>query len=1112
LKNRNLQPATIGPFTGGINRSIAREHLPPTDLFQGTGVYMPSAGSLTGCYERDFYQGTSPTAATAFDVFPDAAATLAASRHVPLRVIYWPDDGKLWQLYSKNAAGTTSIRRQGTDREYGTYGATACVYLGYLILCGANQQALAIHSDYSANRAATITAATYTSATGVVSAVTFGAKAFANLIVGDIWELANGSRYAITAVGAATFTVASGLGTITTAGSVVERFRPIRLGSVYDNGQGVGTIPADVALTAGSKSVTVSDTGDWTGTAGMTAGQYITFSQNRPSWSRVAMHNRSYKIASIDSATTLTLEDAFEGAYTGTLYTCRVATTALEIALPCVYKEVLHAAGADSDFSGTGQGNENVMYNAGWDGTSYVSDINDFMYWNLDGTSQPMGLNFGAIQRLVPLENRMIIGLQNGIMDASGTPPIVPTTTTMLSLRTISDGLGFTTYDSVCVGPDFQTIYFGSPDGTFRIFSTDVESIDNDIRNHELYTKSHQYAAFYNGCIYFTDATDDFTRTGLTPASSTLYAIRAAHTERRQYAAIWILHLQTGKWTVTQRLGRGTGTGSGGTHANLAYQPLYIPGLHGGICNPYRGDLTETESLLIGALRVRADDDGDAGFVLLNFASTGAVQSMDSSSVLSRTIVDQNWATDGVAPYLSEIGPSFTSADANVTVTTNVIYPTFLSNGFYYGLALALIGDSPTTIIETTLAVAPSGTSYCELWINDAGGPVTGTGYRIGPTANVQLYSVVAGTPTVIDTVAYTPRNGDVLQVHRTSTTIALYINGTLVQSSTGLDPIGDAEVRVYMVSATVSTNVGFGPVTVFANAGVLSTYHHAQEIIPGGQLVPGGQKKRPRQLAVYGQASRTTDLNPSLMSPAVSQESSDYGETMSRNLVSYPAPTRNRQGERILANVNGGAGNQALTVALGTTGDVQLLGPASGSLLGTSSALTENIDYLSVFVCPTFSDENSRIFTTQKLHIIAKVTANYSNRKPRMRLYDSARAVLATGYLAPLTASDGDSVISYTTPNTWMMYTAWLDSEITLVAGDTYYIGIDSVDGTGTPAGALTVMTCDSGTSYTLSGTTLTPLATGGMAVSASHQVGGINCMPSIATVDVDYLILGDR
>jgi hypothetical protein len=666
LKNQRLQTLDFGPFNGGINRSVAKDKLGPNELYDAVGVYLNERGNLSGCYES----------ASNVITFTDAAITATGQKKIPLRSIYWQDDGKIWQLLSQDYAGATSIRRQSTDREYDNYDATAVVYLGYLILCGSGEQTLALHKDFVANRSVTMSAFTYTSATGVVSAVTYTVGSSQSIIVGDIWEV-NGSRYAITAVkpgwggtaftytsgtgvvsaitfnsdsaighvgvgdvvslngtnatvasvnrsggtftvqsglgaiasgnfsSAASFTVASGLGTINSGSATIERYRPIRLGSAYAS---TGT----VTVTAGSRQVTGSGTAFLSDTP---AGTYITFSDSgSTNWSKDDIHPRSYKIATVTSNTVLTLEDEFEGTtYSDTPFTgnlsgdaYRVATTALQVNLPFVYKERLFGVGTTASTT-------NTFYMAGWPGTtSVVSDIYDFMWWDTDATQNTIGLNQGAIIRGVGLEDRCVLFLQNGIHEMRGDPPVDASLGSDLSFSQIAEGTGLSAYDALDVGPDRQSIFFGSPDGMFRLYGNILEPIDEKIRNHELYTTNMQWAAYHDNKVYFTDGTDSYTR-----------ATSAFDHDgyRQQFAAIWILDLLSGSWTVTQRL-RSDGL-----------IPLHSPHFAGGVHNPYRGDLTNAEVLMVPV---------PGGFVSLN----------------NRAI---NYGDDSVIPHSVTIVPPPTS-------------------------------------------------------------------------------------------------------------------------------------------------------------------------------------------------------------------------------------------------------------------------------------------------------------------------------------------------------------------------------------------------------------------------------------------------------------------
>lgn len=605
-----MKPTRIsfGPWRKGINRAVAKPALGRDELWDAVGVYQDEIGSLQGCFET----------ANKVIEFPDSSETVTGKKKVPLRVIHFPEDGAVWQLYSKdyqttNTTASTSVRRQGTDREYADYPATGVVYSGFLILCGDGQQALAIHRDWSCNRTVVITSATYTDGTGVVSAITFAAGELENLIVGDIVELADGARHAVTAVdhSGGTFTIASGLGSISLASATVERFRPIRLGAAYYEEHGT------VAVTNGSKTVTLSSTNQ------LQANQYITFAgigddAANPvvTWSKANMDYRSYKISSVSSGTQIILEDAYEGA-TSTQSSCRAATEALLVALPFVYGGRLCAVGANS----ASGGDYNVIYWSGFPGqaspTVLDNDIFDFMYWDVTNAFYPVGNNEGAIQRVVPQDNRMVVFLQNGIYVVRNTLPVDAALGSDLADSQIAPGLGATTYDGVEVAPD-NIIYFASPDGLFRLYGTTIEPIDRKIRNHELYTNGMQWAAYYEGRIYFTDGEDDPHRV-VGPVNGFL-GIRA------QYAVTWILDLTNGEWTCNQRV---TASELPTNQANHDYRPIYPLGYHGGIFAPYRGALAVDEQLLVavpgGLARMNYADDKQGADYSLIYAHAGRV-------------------------------------------------------------------------------------------------------------------------------------------------------------------------------------------------------------------------------------------------------------------------------------------------------------------------------------------------------------------------------------------------------------------------------------------------------------------------------------------------------
>lgn len=593
------QRILYGPWFKGINRAVSKDKLGLDELYEACGVYMDSRGALNSCFESAA-DVASFTQVAGWNYGAESAQGIGG-KDVPFRVIYWPDDGKIWQLYSSNYTGTSAVRRQDTDRIFATVPATAVAYRGYLILCGDGQQTLAVHASYSADTASVTIAAggaTYSSGTGVVTVSTWSAGTGVNIIVGDILQDGAGNRFAVDSVGSATtFSIAISQTVSFTSASVVERFRPIRLGSEYaEFGAAYSSddIKNLVTATQGSKTVTFG-----VGTAlpnyvmpsaetrTVAAGQYITFN-SAASWGYSTMDHRSYKIASVDSVTQITLEDAYEGA-TITSKSGRIATTALYVALPFVYGGRLCAVGANS----ASGGNYSTIYWSGFPGLAangsaeaLESDIFDWMYWDQVNAYYPVGTNEGAIQRVIPQDRRMVPFLQNGIYEIRNTLPVDALLGSDLADNQLAPGLGATTYDSVEETPD-KVIYFGSPDGKFRLVGSQVEQIDPKIVDHELYGASAQWVCYYKNAVYFTTGTDDASKVA-NSTEPTVY-----RELRMQHAGIFIFDLPTQSWTVTQRLG---------TIGNRYLYPLYTVGRHGGIFNPYRSDLTEPQKLMVSSL------------------------------------------------------------------------------------------------------------------------------------------------------------------------------------------------------------------------------------------------------------------------------------------------------------------------------------------------------------------------------------------------------------------------------------------------------------------------------------------------------------------------------
>lgn len=556
------QPAniTLDDFSGGTNRATSPVNLQPNELFEANGVFQKRRGELWSCYEA----GTEQIS------FPNSALT-TANGIVPLRLIYWAQDSSLWQLYGQNAAGTTSVRRQDLDREYASYAATGVVYNGELLICGANQQAFLLNATYhnstGTNAVVTFTDGIYDNVSGGCASMVWGAGYGAtNVLAGDYF-VGGGGRYQIQSVSGAGFTLAAGLGLSTIAG-YIERVRPVYLGA----GAGYGE-DNTVSVTAGSTTV------DCTSTASISANQYVTFYSGASRYTTANRENRSYKVASVTTGTRFELADAYEGSTT--TVSMRVATTALLIALPFIYKDRLFAVGSDA----TAQ-DYNTLYWAGYPGdatNSIADDVFDVMYWATDKAAYPIGLASGAIQRAIGLKDRVLVFCQNAVYELRGTPPVDASKADELQDRCLNpeSNTGLQSYDAVDIGPDGQTAFFGSPDGLFRVVGSEIEAIDQKIRDHECYTGGVQFVAYYDNRMYFTDATDDYTRGHNSYENSSF--------TRKQFAWIWILDLVNGSWTSTQRV-----------KAHNTVFPLTPPTLLWCIANPYRGDLTQTEKLFVG--------------------------------------------------------------------------------------------------------------------------------------------------------------------------------------------------------------------------------------------------------------------------------------------------------------------------------------------------------------------------------------------------------------------------------------------------------------------------------------------------------------------------------
>jgi hypothetical protein len=356
---------------------------------------------------------------------------------------------------------------------------------------------------------------------------------------------------------------------------------PIYLGAVY-------TTQGTVTLTPGSPTVTGSGTLWATGSDDqqIPLDCWITFN-TAGTWGRTTMETRSYFVTGVTN-TTLTLSENYAGpGGSGKAY--RAARVPLKVSQFAVWKERLFAVGAE-----TNGVDANVIYWAGWPGAASplsASDIADWLWWQPQAQIA-VGLNEGAIQALVPLEDRLLIFLQNAVYELKGEPPIdAGIGSGDLELRRIVGGVGLTTYDAVAVDEAGQAVYFCAPDGLYRIVGRECQRIDRKIQDHELYQRGMDYCVIHNGIAYFTAARDDYRLTtafddiAKNPNLSIGYQDTA-----KQFNVIWALNLAAGGWNAFQCV----------QDVNGSLVPTYIPGLVGGLFTPFRGDLSQPDRLYAG--------------------------------------------------------------------------------------------------------------------------------------------------------------------------------------------------------------------------------------------------------------------------------------------------------------------------------------------------------------------------------------------------------------------------------------------------------------------------------------------------------------------------------
>jgi hypothetical protein len=508
------------------------------------------------------------------NTFTDTVAN--ADAFVPLRVIYWSARGKLWQLAATQVSGSTSVREESLNYSFASYDATAVTYDDRLILCGAGQQARAYHTSFVATDKPVYLGGQYVSSTGSVTYATVTSGSATVSGASTTWSsyLAPGMK----------ITFCDGTTTSYTWRRTTQENRSYTIGTVSSNTSIVLTetysgATRRVGFRAATTNLQVNLPFLWDGRLGFVGSEPVTYTTGTVSVTNSAatcIGSGTSWVGKVSTSDTINID--------GTTYAISAVVSDTSLTLASNFSGSTNTAATYTIY--TGGGDYNTLYFAGDPDTvnnNLTPDPYDWMYVD-PASATVIGYNEGAIQRVVPLEDRMVVFLQNAIYEVRGTVAIDFSLGSNFSITRIRGGLGLSTYDSCDVGTDGQTIYFGSPDGMYRLYGNQVEAIDLKIRDHEGYRKNMQFACYFDNRVYFTDATDAPTKVG---ANYQQYGDRVADDWRQQLVNIWVFDIPSNSWTYFRRL--------------TASSALYAFGLHGGLFNPYRGDLTVAEKLMVGA-------------------------------------------------------------------------------------------------------------------------------------------------------------------------------------------------------------------------------------------------------------------------------------------------------------------------------------------------------------------------------------------------------------------------------------------------------------------------------------------------------------------------------
>ena len=708
-----VERITYGPWTGGINRAKAKEDLGQNELYEACGVYQYERGALNGCFEENTRSITFATAATS-----------PYNARIPLRILYWPDRGKIWQLSSTDSASNTSIREEDLNYSFGTFSATGVVYTapntdGLLVLCGAGQQARVYDPDFVATDKPLYLGSTYdeSASTTKYANVTNGTTSITG--VGSSWStfMAPGMKITFYDVTTSSYYPQRAL----------QQMRSYTIASVTNDTAAVlseayaGSTASPIGYRLATSSLQVNLPFIWKERLGFVGSEPATYTTGTISTSGSTVTGQGTSFVG-----NVARGDIFYVNGVGRSITAVISNTSLTL------DSSAGTVASTSYAVVTGEGDYNVLYFAGYPGdttTNREGDIYDFMYVDaLSGT--PIGLGEGAIQRVIPLEDRLIVFLQNAVYRVTGDPSVNFDLGSNFAITRIAN-TGLNAYDAATVGPDGQTIYFASPDGLFKIENDTVTQIDIKIRDHEFFTRNINYAACFQQAIYFTDGTDDPDR--IQNENS------GAATLRRQYACIWIYDVPSLSWTYTQRL---KGNGS----SDYRYTPdpsLYMLGMHGGVYAPYRGDLTESERLYVSSYD---------GLVAMNDQATAEADKFYHAATVITPHTDFQDAS-----YKRTKNARLVTGLYPTAVTPIVIIPGEGRYGNSTGSSLAKVLTATETTQEyrayKTYGEGGKGSRHVSIAIGDLSGYRSAWCYDLTPATSGTL----SGSPAHFEAVEITP-------------------------------------------------------------------------------------------------------------------------------------------------------------------------------------------------------------------------------------------------------------------------------------------------------------------------------------------------------------------